>query len=212
LLDDPNTGAVPPSVDARGAYTAAAGGTVRLDATASGGAGELVYRWDLDGDGLFDDAEGAAPVVSAGPTGRRLLALEVTDASGQRTFAYASLTVDQDAAAPVPVTTPPAPSVQTVGLGQQLDFKVNSGQPTQWMLDGAPVASGAAYRYAPTRLADVGAHLVSALVGETSRRRARLDWLVMGGRRRHRRGRLERQCRLRRYPRRDQPRPGRDRR
>ena len=43
----------------------------------------LTYRWDLDGDGLFDDAVGETPcVVFEDGSQARVVALEVTDAEG----------------------------------------------------------------------------------------------------------------------------------
>jgi len=50
-----------PEVDAGGPYAPSEGESLLLDASASthAGGGELVFTWDLDGDGEFDDANGA---------------------------------------------------------------------------------------------------------------------------------------------------------
>ncbi len=54
------TGVVPTlSVDAGGPYTVRAGVPLTLRASASGGLPPYSFAWDLDGDGEFDDAEGA---------------------------------------------------------------------------------------------------------------------------------------------------------
>ena len=56
---------LPPSADAGGPYVADEGEELHLDATQSTGAGgeNLIYAWDLDGDGQFDDATGTGPTI-----------------------------------------------------------------------------------------------------------------------------------------------------
>ncbi len=55
----------PPSAAAGGAYAVAEGGTLNLDASGAtdpdGNA--LVYQWDLDNDGQYDDASGVSPSI-----------------------------------------------------------------------------------------------------------------------------------------------------
>lgn len=47
----------PPLADAGGPYSVAEGGEVQLDGSGSTG-GSLTYEWDLDGDGVFGEADG----------------------------------------------------------------------------------------------------------------------------------------------------------
>ena len=79
----------PPVADAGGPYTAAEGGSTTLDASASSDSKQstetLVFAWDFDGDGQYDDATGISPTLSAagldGPT-TRTVGLRVTDDDG----------------------------------------------------------------------------------------------------------------------------------
>ena len=77
-----------PSADAGGPYSVVEGGSVVL--SAGGSTSEhtdptLIYAWDFDGDGQFDDATGAAPTFSAvgldGPSSV-VVAVQVTDSQG----------------------------------------------------------------------------------------------------------------------------------
>ncbi|MFV1968861.1 MAG: SdrD B-like domain-containing protein, partial [Pirellulaceae bacterium] len=58
----------PPSLFAGGPYLVEEGELLALDAIGSdvdpGDTESLVYAWDLDGDGLFDDADGSRPVIT----------------------------------------------------------------------------------------------------------------------------------------------------
>lgn len=90
-----------PSADAGGPYTVAAGGTVTLAGSGvdpDGGA--VVLQWDLDDDGVFDDATGPAPVLdtstlqsSALQTGTHTIALRVVDDEVNTATARTTVTV-----------------------------------------------------------------------------------------------------------------------
>ena len=58
---------VAPTANAGGPYAAESGGSVTLDASASSdpGSDTLTFAWDLDDDGLFDDASGATVLLTA---------------------------------------------------------------------------------------------------------------------------------------------------
>ncbi|MBM4321268.1 MAG: hypothetical protein FJ125_15305, partial [Deltaproteobacteria bacterium] len=64
------TGNHAPEVDPGGPYTVVVGGELRLDASATrepdAACGDAItgYAWDLDGDGEYDDAQGATPRVA----------------------------------------------------------------------------------------------------------------------------------------------------
>ena len=79
---------IAPVADAGGPYVVDEGGTVTLSGSATDVAADqdsLIYEWDLDGDGEFDDAVGPAPVLNAaglnGP-GTIAVSLRVTDDDG----------------------------------------------------------------------------------------------------------------------------------
>lgn len=65
---------------------------VRLDATALGASGNVTYRWDLNGDGSFDDAEGSSILRSfPGFYGTKPVYLRATDDAGKEDQLSANL-------------------------------------------------------------------------------------------------------------------------
>jgi hypothetical protein len=93
-----------PVAGAGGPYTIGEGNPLALDASGSTDADgdALTYRWDLDGDGQYDDATGARPSLSAaqaatfgmgdGPA-THAVAVQASDPSGARSTASADVTV-----------------------------------------------------------------------------------------------------------------------
>ncbi len=82
----------PPTADAGGPYDFAEGEGLQLDASGSSDPDNdaLLYRWDIDGDGRFGDATGAAPLIPwdseyfrnlSGP-GEFYVSVEVDDGNG----------------------------------------------------------------------------------------------------------------------------------
>ncbi len=71
----------PPVADANGPYTVDEGSSVTLDATGSAdpNGDPPTYAWDLDDDGLYDDAAGAAPSYTGVDDGFYPIGLEVSD-------------------------------------------------------------------------------------------------------------------------------------
>ena len=77
----------PPTASAGGPYSAPEGGSVGLSAAGSSDAEQstasLTFEWDLDNDGMFDDATGISPTFSAagkdGPSSQTIK-VRVTDA------------------------------------------------------------------------------------------------------------------------------------
>ncbi|ORJ53140.1 beta-propeller fold lactonase family protein, partial [Geothermobacter hydrogeniphilus] len=91
----------PPVIDAGGPYTLATGQDLRLDAGASydlDPCSAYDYAWDIDGDGLYDDATGMTPTVpwsrlASLPVGVPVgISVRATDTAGGTEF-YASTTV-----------------------------------------------------------------------------------------------------------------------
>ncbi|MDQ3065847.1 MAG: PKD domain-containing protein, partial [Actinomycetota bacterium] len=85
LSADPVTSADAPIAIAGGPYTASAGAPVTLDGSGSAvypGRTVASYEWDLDGDGVFDDATGATPATTFATGGDRIVGLRVTDSEG----------------------------------------------------------------------------------------------------------------------------------
>jgi len=81
-----------PAVDAGGPYVGVEGAEVTLSATGWGRG--LAFAWDLDEDGLFDDAQGASPTwtASGGPA-TVSAAVQVTDVDGRTATATATVTI-----------------------------------------------------------------------------------------------------------------------
>jgi PKD repeat protein len=81
-----------------------AGADVQLFSTSVDAEGSLGSLWDLDGDGQFDDASGAAATASFS-AGDHQVSLRVTDGDGVSRAITRTITV---AAAPIVITSPPA--------------------------------------------------------------------------------------------------------
>ncbi|MBD3256752.1 MAG: DUF11 domain-containing protein, partial [Candidatus Lokiarchaeota archaeon] len=75
---------LPPSADVNGPYAGTAGMSVPLTASASydPGGGALSYRWDLDNDGEYDDANGEFAAYTWTVAGTHTVTVRVADAQG----------------------------------------------------------------------------------------------------------------------------------
>jgi len=100
---EPTREELKPVADAGGAYSGAEGAAVALDARASkpgeDGAAIAAYAWDLDGDGAYDDADGAQPHATFPDEGAYPVAVQVTDAAGRVATATAEVAVTNAAPA-----------------------------------------------------------------------------------------------------------------
>jgi uncharacterized protein len=98
---------IAPVADAGGPYTVQVGRTVRLDASRSRDpdGSPLTFAWDLDGDGVFDDADGPRPAFrgSAAP-GRYSISVRVSDGT-----ATSVATAEVQVVAPVTKRPPSRP-------------------------------------------------------------------------------------------------------
>jgi len=75
----------PPVADANGPYLTAVDTPVNLNASASSDPDGVIvsYEWDLDNDGLFNNATGVAPSFTSSQTGIFDIAVKVTDDDGK---------------------------------------------------------------------------------------------------------------------------------
>lgn len=164
---------VMPTADAGGPYTAA-GGPVSLDATGSSaapGSTLAAYDWDLDADGAFDDATGAAPAATFTEEGSQLVSVRVTDDGGRQAVAHAVVAVTDGDAPPAVTATTPAAAVTAV-VGAELTLSVDATDPEgealtyTWRVDdGAATAGADTFTWTPT-VEDLGAHSVNLVVGD----------------------------------------------
>jgi hypothetical protein len=92
------------------------GQTVQLDATGSTDpdGDPLGYAWDLDEDGVFDDAAGARPEVVFDEPGTTTVAVRVTDDMSATDVDEAEVTVDDDDGGETPGEEEP-PAVAQIG-------------------------------------------------------------------------------------------------
>jgi hypothetical protein len=187
LRATPGVPATAPVADPGGHYHATEGSALALDGSGSTDAdGRIVdYRWDLDRDGEFDDASGAAPSVQLPLGASGALGLEVTDDSGRRSLAYASLDVAETDHPPAITTSAPSDSPLQVEVGDEREFSVTASDPdgdateVEWVVDGEPSGSGASFAYRPGSGA-IGAHAVEAVASDSHARggSARHRWVV----------------------------------
>lgn len=105
----------PPVPGAGGPYTGLEGTPINLDASASYDPDDVIvlYQWDLDADGEFDDADGMIAPAMYADDGVYTIALKVTDSHGAYAVDTASVTVDN------------APPSVDAGPGGAVDFGVS---------------------------------------------------------------------------------------
>lgn len=85
------------------------GGEVTYSATSQNGSGEVTVRWDLDGDGAFDDAVGNSVTRDYGTwTGSTRVSVEVTDAAGNRRVEQRDIVINKPPVPNQPVMEKPA--------------------------------------------------------------------------------------------------------
>ncbi|TWU48095.1 CotH kinase family protein [Rubripirellula reticaptiva] len=87
---------IAPTAEAGGPYTGTVGGTITLSgATSSDSDGTIAsYAWDLDNDGLYDDATTTTATFNAAAAGTFTVGLQVTDDDGATSTNTATVTVN----------------------------------------------------------------------------------------------------------------------
>jgi hypothetical protein len=115
----------PPIADANGPYTGDEGSVITFNASASiDPDGQIVlYEWDLDGDGQYDDATGVNPTFTWGDDYSGVIGLKVTDNGGLTDTATATVTVFNVS------PTADAGLDQTVTAGDMVYFNGNMTDP-----------------------------------------------------------------------------------
>jgi hypothetical protein len=116
-------GAHRPSVELGEPYAGQEGDVVTVDASGSQDAAghELTYEWDLNGDGLYDDATGEIVDFDALDDGVYAVGVRVTDSMGAWATAETMVTVHNAAPEIVSVITT-APDCGSAAAGQAVDL------------------------------------------------------------------------------------------
>jgi hypothetical protein len=151
---------------------AAAGAPTSLTAAAAGGTGALRIAWDLDLDGAFDDATGAATSLTLPQAQNQLVGARVTDVRGLSNTRYLRVTATAANLQPAVTPTPAAPHVTVTG-GTSQTFSVTATDPEndpltyRWYLDDAtiPVATGPEYTHS-TADGERSLHAVTVVVDD----------------------------------------------
>jgi hypothetical protein len=179
-------------LSAGGPYTHEQGQSFNVAATCAGCTGTLVYTWDLDGDGQFDDT--TAPSVSFATPGDHRIGVKVTRAPqslgpGQdeqkentalQNVAYTTVHVTPVNHAPVidrPSPDAPSPTATTIvmhrGAAQQFTIHPSDADgdalTTTWQIDNAAPAPGTTTLSTTFGAGDaLGLHHVTAIVKDDS--------------------------------------------
>lgn len=162
-----------PAVQIGGTFTGTAGAPVTFAASGvDAWARPLVFDWDFDGDGEFDDATGAEAQYTFNAAIRRLVGVRVTNSGNRSAVACALLTVSAANAKPQFQSVAPLPSAQRVAAGSTLNFSAAATDPEgspvtlTWLLDGVQTGTGDSFAFSPAA-AQQGVHelLVTASDG-----------------------------------------------
>ena len=147
-----------PRADAGGPYLGNAGSQLTLSGAGSSDpdvGDPLGYAWDLDGDGLFDDATGAVILQAWNTPVSGFVGLKVTDAAGNSSVGYAQLVVSAGNAPPVIASFTPSALSLSASVLRPVTFSVaatdadNDPLSYEWTLDGIAVGSDASYTLTP---------------------------------------------------------------
>ncbi|MBN2103531.1 carboxypeptidase regulatory-like domain-containing protein, partial [bacterium] len=123
-----------PIAYANGPYWDAVGSQVQLNGNGYDLEDEsLVFKWDLDGDGSFDDASGQMPLYTIQKTGLDTVWLNVIDDSGNEDIDMAIVYGESDNINHKPNLTPAGPFIKSEG--QLLSFPVNASDPDGGTVD-----------------------------------------------------------------------------
>ncbi len=164
-----------PTAAAGGPYTGVQGSAIALDGSASSdpNGDALAFAWDLDGDGLFDDATGASATFQSNVEGSFPVGLKVSDPSGNSDITYAQVTVTSANDPPQITAFAPASTTPVATAAAPLAFSVTANDPDgdpltyEWTVDGTVVSTATSFTYTPA-ITDAGHVLVQVTVSDGS--------------------------------------------
>ncbi|MBI1927936.1 PKD domain-containing protein, partial [Candidatus Poribacteria bacterium] len=138
-----SSSAAPPTADAGGPYTGDEGSGITVSGAGSSDPDNdiVLYEWDLDNDGQYDDATGVTATFNATDNGSFTVGLRVTDA--ENNMATDTATVDVTNVAPTAsITGAPASSPE----GTKIDLTSAVTDPSS-----ADTAAGFTYAWSVTK-------------------------------------------------------------
>jgi len=164
-----------PTADAGGPYTGAQGSSISLDGSASTdpNGDALSYAWDLDGDGLFDNAAGSSATFQSNVEGTFDVGLQVTDPGGNNDITYAQVTITSANDPPQITAFAPVSTTPVATAAAPLTFSVTATDPDgdplsyEWTVDGTVVSTATTFTYTPA-ITDAGHVLVQVTVSDGS--------------------------------------------
>lgn len=131
----------------------------------------ITYTWELNGDGLFDDAFIVAPQYTYYTELSRLVGLMVTDTTGLFNVGYAELTIAGVNGPPVIDSMQPGELAQVMYADETLEFYVEASDPDgdqlehTWTLNDSVVGTGDRYTFSPGP-SEIGVYLVVVTVSD----------------------------------------------
>ncbi|MCO6491481.1 MAG: thrombospondin type 3 repeat-containing protein [Phaeodactylibacter sp.] len=158
-----------PVANAGGPYSGTEGTTINFDGSASTSPSSIIlYEWDFDGDGEFDDGVGATPQFTYNQAFQGIIGLKVTNSENASNVDYAILDVTN--VNDPPIINGSSPSIDPeIFVGNSETFSVTVSDPEndpftiEWYLDAELVGSGESFTYTPASN-DVGIRVVDAIV------------------------------------------------
>lgn len=186
LLQDPTVFDDHPIAKAGGPYSGNEGEAITFNGSASNSpAGIAKFEWDLNGNGAFEDAQGAGASHAYMKPFHGLIGLKVTDGAGNEAVDYAAVDVANVNRPAVVSASVPVGRHAELHAGESATFGVTAADPdndpvsTQWYVDGHSEGTGISFTYSPSK-ADAGIHRVEAVVSDSNPLggSARVAWTV----------------------------------
>ena len=135
--------------------------TVVFDASASTDPDgqPLLYTWDLNGDGTFDDSTSSSPTHTYAAAGTYTVRLRVSDTDGLSDTVL--LTISASNGPPVPQITAPS-ATQTWRVGQQIVFSGSASDPEDGTLPASRLTWTLVMHHCPSNCHE---HVIQSFVG-----------------------------------------------
>ena len=175
-----------PHVVSGGPYSGVEGTLITFDGTSSTSSAPIIlYEWDLDEDGAFDDGTGSTQAFNYDHPFEGFVGLRVTDTLGISNVSYSSIDIKTVNSPPFVDSFSPDPKFVEVLVDTDITFSVTTSDPEgdlviiKWFLDGVFITTGDTFIYSPTSL-DLGFNHIEAVVTDSSNfgGSVRTNWFV----------------------------------